>query len=288
MADINLGKISYTNAWPITYFFDENKFKSKVEFTPQIPSQLNKKMACGEIDIGIISSFAYAQEFENYSILPDLSVSSYGNVGSISLFLKTDIEDIVNKKIALTTSSYSSVNLLKIIVQEFYGGNPEYISMEPNLDKMMEQADAALLIGDDALFERLKNKETNKYKVIDLGEEWLKWSNEWMTFAVVAIRDEALHKNPELVLNIYNEFLNSKELGYNNIDKIIEVAMPLVGGDIGFWKEYYNDLSHDFKEEQIKGLEKYFNMCKKIGVIKKVPKIKVVDIKDLMLQFSTR
>lgn len=285
---INLGRVSYTNTWPITYFFDENKFKDKVTFTPQVPAQLNKKMALGEIDIGIISSFAYAQEYDNYTILPNLSVSSYGNVGSISLFLKTDLQDIANKKIALTNTSYTSVNLLKIILEEFVGGNPEYLSMNPCLDEMMSKADAALLIGDDALLERLKNEKTKEYKVIDLGEEWLKWTNEWMTFAVIAVRDDVLKKYPEKIFEIYQEFLNSKNLGYNNIDKIGEVAMSLVGGNIKFWQEYFSDLSHDFNQEQIAGLNKYINLCRKIGTLRKEPKIKVVDFNDLMLQFSTR
>ena len=88
MSQIQLGRISYSNMWPITHFFDESIFAGEVDFIEQVPNQLNKKMAEGEIDIGAISSFAYAENAENYLILPNLSVSCYGNIGSGILSFK--------------------------------------------------------------------------------------------------------------------------------------------------------------------------------------------------------
>ncbi len=274
--------------WPVTHFFDENKFIGEVDFIEQVPSQLNKKMALGEIDIGAISSFAYAEHSDKYILLPNLSVSCFGTIGSISLYYKTDIKDLDGKKVALTNTSLTSINLLKIIFEEFYKVKPIYISMNPNLDEMMEEADAALLIGDEALLASLENVHINKYNVLDLGAEWWIRTNQWMTFAVYAIRKEMLDKYPALIYKIYEEYLHSKELGYKNIGEIINVAKDNFSGTFEFWSNYYNGLSHDFGNNQISGLKLYYKMAYKIGIIKNIPKIEIVDINALKIQLSSR
>lgn len=263
--------------WPVTHFFNENKFSDNIDFIEQVPSQLNKKMSLGEIDIGAISSFSYAEHADQYALLPNLSVSCFGIIGSISLFLKTDINKLGDKKIAVTNTSLTSVNLLKIILEEFYNAIPEYISMKPSINDMMQLADAALLIGDEALLANIENKRTNRYTVVDLGEEWRQRTNHWMTFAVYAVRKNALREQPELINEIYKEFLNSKRLGYENIDLIIKAAMDRFNGSYDFWQNYFKGLSHDFDKEQLNGLKFYYKMAKKIGLINEIPKIEVVD-----------
>jgi len=71
----------------------------------EVPTKLNEGMKSGDIDISPISSFSYAESFDQYMLLPDLSVSSYGKVNSIYLFHKKSIEEIKFGKIALPTTS---------------------------------------------------------------------------------------------------------------------------------------------------------------------------------------
>lgn len=283
MTKLRIGSISYTNTWPVSYFFDKSKFGNDVEIINQVPSQLNKQMAEGLIDIGPISSFAYGENADKYLLLPDLSVSAYGNVGSISLFVKTDINDVKNKKIALVNTSATSVNLLKIIMQEFLGGNPSYIYSNPNLEAMMEEADAALLIGDDALSANMQNDKDKRFKLYDLGAEWQKLTNESMTFAVWAVRRESVKENPELLYHVYQEFLASKEKGKENLGEIIEASAVKCGGTYDFWLKYFNGLSNDFGTVQRKGLLQYYKYANKIGVLSKVPEIELVDFEKISL-----
>ncbi len=283
MSKIRIGRITYSNIWPISHFFDEAKFVNEVELIPQVPSQLNKQMANGAIDIGPISSFSYAEHADDYILLPNLSVSAHGKVGSISLFLKSDISDIANKMVALTNTSATSVNLLRIILEWFVGGKPKYISMEPNLEKMMEVADAALLIGDDALLANMDNRVHNKYQLIDLGSEWLKRTNKWMTFAVWAVRREIIEKEPELLFRIYQEFVNSKKMGRSNLHVIIEESISRFGGSKEFWENYYKGLTHDFSEEQMEGLSYYYHLANKLGFLEKKSQIEVIDFSKLKI-----
>jgi chorismate dehydratase len=168
MRPLRIGRIAFTNVLPIYHYFEPDGLP--VELVPMVPSQLNRLMAAGEIDMGPISSFAYADQYPNYVLLPDLSVSARGRVGSIFLFTRdAALSDLRSARIALTNTSASSVALLKVLLNGYERGNPEYLTMPPSLGDMMEQADAALLIGDDAI---RAQRENPGYRVLDLGWEW--------------------------------------------------------------------------------------------------------------------
>ncbi len=85
---IRIGKINYTNVWPIYHFFPHERFGSSLEWIEQVPTGLNRAMMNGEVDMGAFSSFAYAQNYERYELFPNLSVSALGSVHSILLFHK--------------------------------------------------------------------------------------------------------------------------------------------------------------------------------------------------------
>lgn len=280
MSQIRLGKISYSNMWPITYFFDESIFAGEVDFIEQVPNQLNKKMASEEIDIGAISSFAYAENAQNYLILPNLSVSCYGHIGSISFYHKQRIMELNKQRVALTDTSLTSVNLLRIILEEFYQIQPEYITMAPIIDEMMKNAEAALLIGDEALLANLGHSEKPLYYHLDLGAEWLRQTGEWMVFAVYAVRKETYLKHPELVKRIYREYINSKMRGYQQIAEIIAAAQQRYGGSDGFWQEYFAGLSHDLSARQQDGLRYYYQLAKKLGLLTTEPELEIIDFQD--------
>ncbi|OCT12663.1 ABC transporter substrate-binding protein [Paenibacillus pectinilyticus] len=263
---IRIGRINYTNVWPIYYYFPALMNTSEVEIIEQVPTSLNQAMAAGSIDMGPISSFSYGQFFEDYMLFPDLSVSSYGEVNSILLFHDKPLREIVNGRIMLPTTSATSVNLLKIIIEKFYGGKPTYEYAKPNLEQMMGEADAALLIGDDAIKESWRNQT---HMITDLGQEWAKWTGKWMTFAVWAIRKETIVNYPELVTNIFDAFKASKEKAHQDPQSMIEEAQAKVGGTPAFWHHYFHTLCYDFANEQWDGLMTYYQYCYELGFLPK-------------------
>jgi len=277
LSKIRLGKISYTNMWPVTHFFNEGIFAGEVDFVEQVPSQLNIKMSQGEIDIGAISSLAYAEHADDYMILPDLSVSCYGDIGSISLYHKGSLDKLDGHKVALTNTSLTSVNLLKIILEEFHQLKPVYVSMAPNIDQMLEEATGALLIGDEALSANLRFTEKPLYNHLDLGAEWLRQTGNWMVFAVYAVRKDAYEKYPELIERIYQEYLRSKAKGYREINQVIAAAIKRYGGSNDFWEKYFSGLSHDFTIEQQEGLKHYFELATKIGALEVKSELSIID-----------
>jgi chorismate dehydratase len=274
MNPIRIGKIAFTNILPLYHYFYFSDLS--VELIPRVPSLLNKSMAEGSIDLSPISSFAYAANYPKYVMMPDLSVSSKGPVGSIFLFSKKDTFTAVkNGKIALADTSATSINLLKILLEYFAGGSPSYITQKPNLDQMMANADAALLIGDDAL---RANWSNTKYHVFDLGLEWYKETGLPMAFAVWAVNRHVAEERQETLSLIYQRFLQAKYLGKQKPIPVIQEAMGLLGGKVADWEKYYAGLIYDFGPEEQRGLTAYFHYAQLAGLIKDKVKIEVLDL----------
>jgi chorismate dehydratase len=266
---IRIGQINFANAWPIFYNFPHDQFKAEVEFISQVPTSLNQALAKNEIDMAAVSSFAYGEDHSQYLLFPNLSVSAFGEVQSLLLFHQRPISELGQGKVALPTTSATSVNLLKILLSKFYGIRPQYQYAAPSLNDMMKHADAALLIGDDAI----KAKWTNaSYKVTDLGEMWRRATGKWMSFAVWAVRKQVVQEQPELVARIYKAFLYSKQLSLSNLKPLIAEAQQTIGGNEAYWQRYFTQLKYDFASEQWEGLQLYYDYAYELGLLPhKVP-----------------
>jgi chorismate dehydratase len=115
--------------------------------------------------------------------VPGLCIASKQRVCSVLLFSKRPLLEI--KRVYLTPASLTSKLLCKHLLQDVYKLKPEYVESR-------EPADALLLIGDDALYE----KRLGKFEyVYDLAEEWHKVYGLPFVFALFLVRKDA---NPSL------------------------------------------------------------------------------------------
>jgi chorismate dehydratase len=196
-------------------------------------------------------------------------------VGSIFLFTKgKSLSELDGAKIALTNTSATSVHLLRILLERFEQVRPSYITMTPGLDQMLRQADAAMLIGDDAIRASWSDQG---YRSFDLGQEWYLRTGLSMTFAVWAVRKEiAEHRWSELE-KIYDRFRESLEKSRRNLLPVIQYAMNKLGGTESFWQNYFRGLSHDLGEKEIVGLETYYRYAAELGFLKEGIKVDTLD-----------
>ncbi|WP_405079497.1 menaquinone biosynthesis protein [Paenibacillus chitinolyticus] len=261
---LRIGRIEFTNAWPVFYHFPVQKLANSVEFVSQVPTGLNRALAAGEIDMSAISSFSYGENYRDYVLFPDLSVSAHGYVNSLLLFHKKPLEQLKDGRFALPTTSATTTNLLKIIMNKKYGGKPTYSYAPPVLEDMMKDNDAALLIGDHAI---KASWQDSGYMVTDLGQEWKEWTGHWMSFAVWAVRKDTIERSPELVNRIFDGFVESKRKSLEDLTGVINEAVLKIGGTESYWEHYFRNLCYEFGPEQWSGLELYYRYAWELGFL---------------------
>ncbi|WP_018751409.1 menaquinone biosynthetic enzyme MqnA/MqnD family protein [Paenibacillus sanguinis] len=262
--DILIGKIKYSNVWPVFHYFETANLSQGSRLVTEVPSKLNGRMLEGSLDISPMSSFAYGRGSDHLILLPNLSVSSDGPVNSILLFSRKPLHQVVNGRIALTNTSATSVNLLKIIMDKAYGGKPSYWDSDPNLEAMMEDSDAALLIGDQAIQASWHHPG---YIMTDLGEIWKAWTGYGMTFAVWAVQQSFVWGHEKFLEEITLAFEDSKQRSLADVAPLVLKACEELGGTGEYWQHYFHNLHYDFGPERRKGLSLYFDYAYEMGLL---------------------
>lgn len=261
---ITIGEIDYANAWPLFKSFERHAGDLDYEMTARVPAELNRMLSAGELDVSAISSFSYGQFCKDYVLLPGLSVGSIGRVHSILLFMKEPLARKKPERVAVTTTSATSVNLLKIIMAMRFECEPEYIPAAPNLREMLKDADAALLIGDPAI---TASWNCEGLHVMDLGEVWHEWTGLGMTYAVVAARRSAAAEQSEALRAVYQGLHDSKEELLRHPEPLITRACGLLGGEAEYWRTYFQSLQYDFSGKLQEGLALYFRYAKELQLL---------------------
>lgn len=261
---ITIGEIDYANAWPLFKGFEHGAQGLAYEMIARVPSELNRLLSAGELDLSAISSFSYGKYCDDYVLMPGLSVGSIGRVYSILLFMKEPLEKRKPRKIAVTTTSETSINLLKIIMAMRFEIEPEYVRAEPDLKAMLKDADAALLIGDPAI---TASWQTEGLHVLDLGEQWNTWTGLGMTYAVVAARRSAVEKYGSELRSAYEALLTTKAHNLSDSSPLIQRACTAIGGESSYWETYFRSLQYDFGDKLQAGLSLYFKYARELDLL---------------------
>lgn len=273
-----VGHIQFLNCLPLYYGLMKKQVLSEVELIKGTPTELNEMLIEGTLDISPISSFQYGKHYKELELLPGLTVSSDGKVKSIFLISKLPIEELDGKTVALTNTSATSQNLLKIILQEKYCLNPHYFVSPPVLGNMLLEADAALLIGDAAL-EAFYKKPQGLY-FYDLGEEWKSMTGQKMVYAVWAVRKEYSRRYPQAVSRVINAFNESMKYSVQNAAEIAAEIQKYEDYDAEFLQDYFKTLEFNFDSCHQQGLATYFQKVYNLGLYPELPVLKFFDNSD--------
>jgi chorismate dehydratase len=159
-----MGAVGYLNARPLTWALDRAPDRWQVRY--DLPSVCARLLYDGEVDLGLVPSIEYLRS-DQYRFVPGVGIGSKGPVASVALFTRRPVGEI--RHIALDTSSRTSVTLIKVLCQHRFRIQPEFVPHGPDLDAMVRDYDAGLLIGDPALEADPAQLGVTK---IDLGAEW--------------------------------------------------------------------------------------------------------------------
>jgi len=246
--------------------FEHGDAGSHFEISYTIPSACARALADGGADIGIIPAAAYTQ-IPGLQILPDVAIASRQAVRSILLVSKVPVEKI--RSVALDQSSMTSVALAKVLLQ-WLGLNPQYDSMQPDIEEMLAAHDAGLLIGDPAL-----QVDRTRYCTLDLAEEWIRVTGRPFVFAFWAVRGEAL-KESDPVIDLPAIFRNSRDHGLEpaNLGKIVDEWSARLNLSAEEVRSYLTqNIHYRLDPECIEGLQEFYRHASEIGALPVAPEL---------------
>lgn len=176
--EVIIGSVPYLNARPLVRWFSDTEAgrASGVRVVEAVPSELARRLARGEVAAALVSSIELFRQ-PGFRFAPNIAIAADGPVHSVRLLSRAPIESI--RSVALDTSSLTSVALLQILLAERYGLSPRYLPAAPDLEPMLAEADAALLIGDLGYREYDRRLYT-----LDLGEGWRDLTGLPFTYAL--------------------------------------------------------------------------------------------------------
>lgn len=260
---VRIGMVNFINTAPLYETWKETVCRDKWLVVEGTPAELNKMLSAGELDLGFISSHEYAAQPLKYRLLPGLSISSNGPVGSVFLFSEDAPENLDGKMVYLSRQSQTSNSLVKIILEDFVGVRPTY-TFSGSENTPAEEEKSILAIGDGAL----RIKKSGRYKfVLDLGENWQKYTGLPFVFAVWAVREDFCSRRGEEVQLIHNELLRCVKEGRENLSKICQLVAPRIPMAAEKCHEYLRAIEYDLNENKIEALELFFKYLADRGAV---------------------
>lgn len=257
-----IGMVNFINTAPLYEKWQQLVKRPDWQVTEAPPTTLNRMLYNNELDLGFVSSHEYAAHPHLYKLLPGLSISATGPVGSVFLFSKKDPELLAGETVLLSSLSQTSVSLVKIILEEYYQVVPTYLSGTITSDgKLPQDAEgkdiqAVLAIGDNAL--RLRESDLFPVK-LDLSEVWQKMTGLPFVFAVWAVREEFCRKDPENIAQIQHELLRCIEEGKRDLQAICNIVAPRIPMATNDCFDYLCGMEYDLDADKLKALEVFFD-----------------------------
>ena len=267
---LKLGHISYSNCFPVHAGILTGKVKCPFTVVEGIPTELNRALVEGKIDVSPSSSIEYATYPGKYRILPGLSITSRNKVMSILLESRVPLDQLNNRTVALTTASATSVVLLRIILELFNSVSPDFMLYEQGVEDPYGQAAAVLTIGDLALQRSVSPRFPHAY---DLGELWHQKTGLPFVFALWQVNyRKALEPDLERLSGV---LLESKQYGMSRLRELADEQATRFGIAADTLFQYWSSFSYDFGPEEQKGLLAYYGYAAELGAIDAVPELRI-------------
>jgi chorismate dehydratase len=271
MRRLRISAISYLNTAPLMWDFEHSDAGRQFDISYTLPSACARALAEGTADIGIIPAAAYAA-IPALQVLPEVTIASRRAVRSILLVSKVPIEQV--RSIALDTSSLTSVALTKILFEKWLGGGRTFTPVPPDLEQMLAQCDAGLLIGDPAL-----RVDRSRYHTLDLAEEWIRFTGKPFVFAFWAVRSAALAEvNPSLDLAAVFRCSRDHGLSPANLDSIAQEWALRLGLSVEDVRSYLTENIHyQLDAGCLEGLQLFYRYAAEIGALPRAPEMQFVE-----------
>ena len=245
--------VSFLNTTPLVWGLTHGPQRGLFDLDFRIPAACADQMALGAADIGIVPSFELTRQ--DLEVVPGTGIACHGPVRSILLISSRPANEI--RTLAADSSSRTSVQLARVILERKYGAAPVSLPLAPDLGSMLEVADAALIIGDPALH---LDPATLPYYVYDLGQEWVEYTGLPMVFAVWAAQKGVMRPGTA------EAFADSCRFGRERIEEIVAAEAPQRGFAPDLVRLYLTrHIVHELGARDYEGMELFLKYARELA-----------------------
>ena len=264
---MKIGRIPYINCYPVYGAIDRGVVTLDAELVDGVPTDLNRRMAAGELDISVVSAVEYARDSDRYLLLPDLAISCDGAVRSVMLFSRYPASELTSRRVLVSRSSMTSVALLELLFENVWRARPRFVAGDAEVTDIVESndhnAEARLVIGDAALVLGTRHRDRYPY-AYDLGQMWKEWTEQPFVFAVwVAQRTTEV----KAALVAHAGLIASRNWGLTHLQELAAQAHEATGVKKEICTEYLSGLDYGLSYPHLAGLTEFYRRLVERGRI---------------------
>jgi chorismate dehydratase len=271
---LRIAAIRFLNPAPLMWDFEhpplaeELAVRSRVDY--MLPSECADRLASGAADIGLapVASLAVVPGLH---ILPGCTIASKGHVRSLLLVRRARQPLKTLRTVAADTASRTTIAHARILFHQWGNRSIEFVPMASDLDRMLDRADAAIIIGDPALLaleERFNREERTGEELVyhDLAEEWRGLTGLPFVSAVWAATDTAWDR--VLEGRAGEDLIRSRDHGLENIEALVaEWSKRLPLPDDVLRSYFTSNIHYVLDEECVEGMRCFFRMGADLGIL---------------------
>jgi len=264
---MKIGRIPYINCYPVYGAIDRGVVRLDADLMDGVPTDLNRRMSAGELDISVVSAVEYARDSYRYLLLPDLAISCDGPVRSVMLFSRRPAAELSSRNVIISRSSMTSVALLELLFENVWHAKPRFVAGDAEIRDVVDSnddgVDARLVIGDAALVLGSNHRERYPF-VYDLGQTWKDWTGQPFVFAVwVAQRST----NVKEALVAHAGLIASRDWGLTHLAQLARQAHDATGVSQEVCAEYLSGLDYGLSYPHLAGLTEFYRRLVERGRI---------------------
>jgi chorismate dehydratase len=245
MSAIRVSAVEYLNARPLVHGLEARTDLFDIQY--DVPARCAAQLHDRSVDLGLIPSIEYLQGTD-YRIVPDIAVASQGEVASVALFTTRPATSL--RSIAVDSSSRTAAMLLRILCAKWWDIEPKLVKLRPELPVMLKRCDAALVIGDQALY---LDYEAQGLEKVDLGDEWTAMTSLPFVWAAWVGRADVV--GPEHIRALGE----ARTAGVAAIDEIVARYGPENEEKAEVGRRYLREnVSFGLDERALAGLKKFY------------------------------
>ena len=263
-----IAAVSFLNSWPLV---DALAGRDDVQLVTDVPSQLSELLHEDRADVALIPVIEWFRGAGS-AIVPGVALATGGPVDSVKLFASVPPPEI--RHVAVDRGSRTSVALLRVLFAELWGVEPDFKVAEPQVNSLLDEADAALVIGDRCFAAEKRFRDEGLLggagvHEIDLGETWRQMTGLPFVFAVWVVGDGFALRSDAAEREALTWLLqDAKAVGLARIDALADraVAEGRLGPGGSRSREavihYFREsMSYDLGAEELAGLRRFHRLC---------------------------